>query len=118
MTRHEPNAQADLAFERWGAGDFEAAAELYAQVVTTTAPHNYNLPTYLASYAAVLAELSRHDEARASYERAVAAELALGSPEESAPVAVARYFLAEHALRVSEPKRALEAVSPSLGTTT
>ena len=118
MTRPEPDAQADLAFERWEAGDFETAAQLYAQLVTATDADNYNSPTYLASYAAVLAELGRHDDAREAYERAVAAELALGSPEASAPVAVARYFLAEHALRVSEPRRALDAVMPSLGTAT
>lgn len=108
----------DVALERWGAGDFERAAELYAQVIPAVEPDDYNLPMYFSSYASVLAELGRHDEARAAYERSVATELALGSSEGTAQVSVARYFLAEHALRVSDMQGALDAIQPSLFTAT
>jgi tetratricopeptide (TPR) repeat protein len=103
------------AFELADAGRLQEAADKYAEAVRVLDPGHYWSPSNHGEYASVLSRLGRNEDALREYEIALQQEEALYAGDTSAaPVVVARYFLAEHLLRMGAPEEALAAVAPIL----
>ena len=112
----EPSAfdVAKRAFDLAESGQWQDAAALYEDAVARLPEHHYYSPIVHGEYASVLTRLEEHAKARVQYERVLELELR-GSPDEgSASIAVARYFLGEHFLRVKDPQAALRTVAPTI----
>jgi tetratricopeptide (TPR) repeat protein len=103
------------AFDLAEAGRLEEAAETYAEAARQLDPAHYWSPNNHGEYASVLVRLGRNDEALHQYEIALEQEQRLYAGDAvAAPVVAARYFLAEHLLRLGQPKRALQTIAPVL----
>ena len=103
------------AFELANTGHLQEAADKYAEAVRLLDPGHYWSPSNHGEYASVLSRLGRNEEALREYEIALQQEEALYADTSAAPIVVARYFLAEHLLRMGAPEQALAAVAPILG---
>jgi tetratricopeptide (TPR) repeat protein len=101
---------ARAGFDLWQAGQLEESAEKYREALECANPEHYALEDYHGEFAAVLATLGRNDEARVQYELALATALRQDAAESGPGVAVARYFLGEHLLKMDDPARALGVV--------
>jgi hypothetical protein len=73
-------------------------------------PNHYALQDYHGEFAAVLATVGRDVEARDQHELALAHALREDAGAGGAGVSIARYFLGEHLLKMSEPAQALAIV--------
>jgi len=102
------------AFEHWQAGRHEQSRLLYEEAIPLADPQHFRLSGYYGEYACVLKHLGRHDEATTQLEKSLETEIAQGEVEGSPALIVARYFLADHLLRLGESGRALETLAPSL----
>lgn len=101
-------------FDQWQAGRLEESRLLYEEAIPLADPRHYGLAGYYGEYACVLNQLGRHDQATTQLEKSLATEIAQGYVEGSPPIIVARYFLADHLLRLGDNQRALETLVPSI----
>lgn len=110
------NTLARKAFKHWGAGRLSEAAATYTEAIALV--RDGDLPVYAdlhAQLAGVLDVQGLLDESVAQSELALAAEQAQEGATEAWPsVKIARHFLADRLVRLGQPQRALEALTPSL----
>jgi tetratricopeptide (TPR) repeat protein len=101
-------------FDLWQAGKLDESVAKYQQAFLLADPDHYALADYHGEFAAVLATLGRDAAALEQYREAVAVSVRQDPDESGLGVAIARYFLAEHLLKVNKPEEALEAIVPAL----
>ena len=106
---------ARAGFELWEAGRLDEAVGLYQRALQVADPDHYEWPDIHAQLAGVLATLGRDDEARDEYRASLAVSLHDDREGSGSAVAVARYFLGDHLLKMGEPAQALEVVLQATG---
>ena len=113
MVNQEKASQlARAGFDLWQAGRLEEAVPLYREALEYVDPGHWGLEGYHGEFAAILAALDRDDEARAQYELSLAAARRNDGDEQSPGILIARYFLAEHLLKMNLPSEALAVIEP------
>ena len=112
MDRQRAAELAKQGFDLWQAEQLDAATRCYAEAVSLADPTHCATPSYHGEYAGVLASLGRDSEALGQFRIALALEEAQ-SHADSPGVIVARYFLAEHLLKLGVPGEALELTTSS-----
>ena len=111
MVDHEKASQlARAGFDSWQEGRLEESAAKYREALLYVDPNHVALDLLHGQFAAVLATLGRDAEAREQYELALAQSLRQDPSGTEPSVSIARYFLAEHLLKIDEPAEALGAV--------
>ena len=106
---------ARAGFDLWEAGRLEEAVALYQRALQAADPDHYEWPDIHAQLAGVLAALGRDDEARDEYRASLDVSLHDDREGAGSAVAVARYFLGDHLLKMGEPAQALEVVLQTTG---
>jgi Flp pilus assembly protein TadD len=101
-------------FDLWQAGQLEESVPKYHEALRLADPDHYALADYHGEFAAVLATLGRDAEALQQYRQALQISIQQNPEEAGLDVAVARYFLSEHLLKMNEPEEALIAIEPVL----
>ena len=105
-------AQEGLAL--WESRKLIEAAERYKEALTHADPGHYATPAYHQQLAGVLVALGNDDDALAHFQKALELERNQRGDEAAVTVAVARYFLAEHYAKMSQPSAGLETIMPAL----
>lgn len=106
------NSLAAEAFNLWGAGQLEAAADRYLRAIAVVPEY----PDWHSQYACVLQEMGRNEEATREYEAALLLVLAQTDSEADPSVKIARYFLADHLTKRGAAAKALDVLAPAVNT--
>jgi tetratricopeptide (TPR) repeat protein len=101
-------------FDLWQAGKLEESASKYQQALVLADPDHYALADYHGEFAAVLATLGRDAEALEQYREAVAVSVRQDPEESGLGIAVERYSLCEHLLKMNKPEEAIAGIEPML----
>lgn len=110
--QEKASALAKAGFDLWQADRLEEAVPLYREAIECADPEYYALDGYHLEFAAVLATLGRHGEAREQYELALSVVQRIDGEGQSPGVLIARYFLSEHLLHMNAPDDALTVLDP------
>jgi predicted RNA polymerase sigma factor len=102
------------ALALWGAQRLADAAKRYEEAIAYADPEHYESPLYHQAHAGVLAALGRDADALDQFRKALELEQRQGGDVAGASVAMARYFLAEHHVKMRDPSAGLEVLKPSL----
>jgi tetratricopeptide (TPR) repeat protein len=105
---------AKRGFDLWQEGRLEEAVDFYRQALACADPGFYSTPEYHGELAHVLAALSRDDESRAEYEKYLESLIHRPDAASDLEIDVARYFVAQHLLKMHLPSEALTTIEPSL----
>ena len=101
--------------ELWEAGELLQSEDRFRKAIALAdRSADLMLPELHGQLASVLSALSRNDEALEHYRYAVSKALEQDRTEGTPSVNVARYFLAEHLLRLDCPSDALQAIEPTV----
>ena len=108
----------DLAregLELWTNGNLQGAEAKYREALARISSGHAAVPHVRLQLAHVLAARGCAEEARSQFELALTEELSLAENETDLAVRIARYFLAQHLLKLGEPQAALAAIEPAVG---
>jgi tetratricopeptide (TPR) repeat protein len=105
---------AERALDLWENGQLNGAVECLREAISLTEPSHHSLSEYHGSLAGLLSALGQDDEALAEYETALRIVILEYGKDSSFAVAMGRYFLAEHLLKMCRLSEALACLTPSL----
>jgi hypothetical protein len=104
----------DAGLHQWQDGHLLDAANTFREVIRQASPGDTMRGEYHGSLGGVLSALGQDEAALHEYQEALRIAFDSRGDNATVPVAVARYFVAEHLLKMSRPRDALSIVSPSL----
>jgi tetratricopeptide (TPR) repeat protein len=102
------------ALALWGEQRLADAVKRYEEAIAHADPGHWETPLYHQALAGVLTALGRDARALDQFRKALELEQRQGGDDAGAPVATARYFLAEHLVKMKEPAAGLDVLMPSL----
>ena len=102
------------ALALWGEQRLADAVKRYEEAIAYADPEHWETPLYHQALAGVLNALGRDARALDQFRKALELEQRQGGDDAGAPVAMARYFLAEHHVKMREPSAGLDVLTPSL----
>jgi len=113
MTKDAGN-QYDVGLDQWRDGRLSEAANTFREVIRRASPGDIMRGEYHGSLGGVLSALGQDDAALHEYQQALRIALDSYGDNGAVAVAVARYFVGEHLLKMGRPSEALSIVTPSL----
>ena len=108
--------QYDVGLAQWRDGRLSEAVTTFREVIRQASPADVMRGEYHGSLGGVLSALGHDDAALYEYQQALRLALDFYGDNVAVPVAIARYFVAEHLLKMGRTSEALSMVTPSLST--
>jgi tetratricopeptide (TPR) repeat protein len=109
------NEIAQEAMDLWSSGKLLEAADRFREAIQLSPRTHYRTSHYHGSLGCILSELNQDDEALKAFSEALSIELEVYKQDSASPaVAMARYFLGEHFLKIHREADAVSCVTESL----